>query len=192
MIRDTMVRHSRTRVRSYTPIADYLRAKLTRAATRLEALFTRWQAGWRPQPRSRTKSAPRPASVRTTPHLPTRKGWYVDALGGEQAQDSQTYTAGLEEYFHNPVLQQFVQDVPQAGRLLRPVAQMFHTNIPPALERPKNDHPKRVCKPRVKRPAPPPPQPPQYATVQDSFIPTHEQIARPGRSSPFLTNMFGR
>jgi hypothetical protein len=50
----------------------------------------------------------------------------------------------LEQYLNNPTCQEFIKDVPQAGRLLRPLAQMFQTKIPDVLKRPKNTHAKRV------------------------------------------------
>jgi hypothetical protein len=179
LIRDAVQRHARIDVPAFLPFATYFTQKLTRTRAKIEALFLKWQTGWRPKPREYVFSGNRPASVRTTPDVPTRKGWYADALAFDKSHDVAVYTSELEEYLHNPVMQEFLKDVPQAGRLLRPIAQMFHAKIPEVLERPKNPFPKRPYKPRPPKPKPVP-QPPQYATVQDSFIPTIDQIARPG------------
>jgi hypothetical protein len=174
-----VTRLASAKVRSFTPVAAYLSAKLTRTRNRFEALFLKWQTGWRPTPRAYVFSGGRPASPKTTPTLPSKKGWYADALGADAIQ-IQPFNRDLTEFLHNPVMQEFLKDVPQAGRLLRPVAAMFHIPEPEALKRQPNPFPRRAYRPRPRKPAPPPPQPPQYATVQDSFIPTIDQIARPG------------
>jgi hypothetical protein len=147
------------RAPKFRPLHTYLQTKLNRTAAKLEILFEKWQNGWRPEPRIQASKRERPDSVRSTPHMPTKKGWFPLSIGEDYYQANGLGNR-LEQIIHTPEFQQFVTDIPQAGRLMRPLATMFHTPIPPALERPKTDHPKRVMKPRAPRPPKPPAPPP--------------------------------
>ena len=126
--------------------------RIERMATRLQTLIALWRAGTLPKPRPSQAGKPRKRAPR--PPFPTGRSWLcvrVPMLPG--AQGAAIFGCQLQHLMDNDAeFRAFLNDVPQAGRILRPLANMLGIGPEP---------PKRIRKPRPPRakPAPPPPRP---------------------------------
>ena len=135
--------------------------RLGRLANRFRALFTSWQAGTLPPPRA--PRAPRPYTPRETPRLPAARGW-INARIPAAAP-----CAGMLEFLlQDPELPGFLAQVPQAGRLLRPLVRALALTAPACLKLPAR--PKPTPKPR-------PTPPPIHAGTPDRPLPPYIRAA---------------
>ena len=127
---------------------------------RLDRLILRWQDGklLKPRPsRAGQPRAPRPdwdsltpeeriryirsfAPQGVWPKVPTRFGWLLQ-MGGYPICE---VAAGMPEFLSRPETMRLLQELPQARRLLRPLARML------AIPHPLLDRPRRVRKPKPK------------------------------------------
>lgn len=130
------------------PVLAYLCAWLARSTTRLDRLFTLWQAGKlkpaRPRPKSARKSTPSPNRIR----LPKGRLWLI-----KHAQQTTIAHQQLTLLLLDPTFTQFATEVPAAQRILRPLCTATGT-IPPAWLA----LPPRPRKPRPAKPARPQPR----------------------------------
>ena len=120
--------------------------RLGRTAARVTALFNRWRAGTLPTP---TPAPARPRPVRPAPpRLPTRRNWVIAAVGYQAAGHASQLNALMAE----PEFQTFITEVPQSGRLLRPLCRLLGiTPLPPPLALPSKPSRARPPRPRPSR-----------------------------------------
>ena len=118
--------------------------RLARIAARFTALFARWKTNTLPAPRP--SQAGRPYTAKPIPRLPAQRGW-VNA----RVPASAPCAGMLEALLHDPELPKFLEQAPQAGRLLRPLCHAIGLPEPTWLKRP----------PRPKPIRPPPAEPPE-------------------------------
>ena len=175
-LRSAVAAHS-GRVGVRGPIFGLLWGRLGRTASRFEALFARWQAG--KLPKRREPRASRPTTPRERPRLPQGRAWLLHEpeifrlpAAGSRSQ--------LEHLFANPTFEQFVQAVPQAGRILRPLCHMLGIDPPGPLRPPPR--PPRFRQPRAPKPRAPKP-PPFNIPLKRPRLPPVMFPARP-RSRP--------
>ena len=100
-----------------------LYARVARMGTRMERLFARWQAGI--TPKARGPRAPRTARVRATPDYPTHPDWLL-----MHAREAASFGGQLAHMIEHPDFARFVAEVPQAGRVLRPLLRMLGAGVP--------------------------------------------------------------
>ncbi len=151
------------------PILPLLQAYLLRTIERLAALHARWQSNTLPRPRPARVRPARPHQA-VRPRLPTTPAWIVHAVGFHAANHASQLTYLLA----TPDLAAFLAATPQAGRLLRPIARMLGTQLPPALTLPSPP-------PRPRRPRPRPPQPaPAPEPRHGKYTPAEIRRYRPG------------
>ncbi len=127
------------------PVWTLLWLRLDRLLTRLHALHDRWRTGTLPTPRK-----PRPSKPRPTPEirLPRAFAWV-----NHRIPEAAPPAGFLSHILHNETeARQFVQDAPQAGRLLRPLCQALGVKQPDWLTLPPRPRKPRAPKPRPERP----------------------------------------
>ena len=141
----------RSREAAFTLVWSYL-GRLTR---RFERLFDNWQSGTLPRPRpSRAGVQRKPADRK--PRLPRGRTWVVAAIGYQAAG----HAGQLQHLLADPDIEKFLRDVPQAGRLLRPLCAMLGITASP-------DVPAVLALPPPPRFRPAPPSPPPYLGIID-------------------------
>jgi hypothetical protein len=142
---------------------DHARARLHTLVARLDWLAFRWREGTLPRPRTRTPrpaptpqaqpdpATPLPPARPRRPRDPSAQGWLARVC---------PHAAGIAHPFAHmletdPEFRAFVAAVPQAGRLLRPLARMLGAPLPDYLRLPPR--PRRPCAPRPRPPRQRPP-----------------------------------
>ena len=130
-----------------------LTLRINRIAQRFRALYARWQAGTLPPlrpSRAGTQSRRQPQT-----RLPTERGWIGARIPAAAP------CAGTIEYllYNVPEMQDFVQTVPQAGRLLRPLLRALGLPAPDWLKLPPRPKPIRTPPAKQSPPGEPPPTP---------------------------------
>jgi len=124
--------------------------RIERLSARFETLFTRWRENRlparRPPSPSRADKA-RPAA-KPLPRLPRAHGWVI-----HRVRESGSPAGQLADMLTDPEARAFVQAVPQAGRLLRPLCRALAVTLPDWLRLPPRPSPPRP--PRTPRPRPP-------------------------------------
>ena len=128
------------RLSTHAQILAALHNHIARAATRLDRLFTLWQAGKLPQPRAKRPNTPRKPPQTPRIRFSRAKAWLVRLHQPATAQGSQLYNLLLQ-----PEAEQFLREVPQAARILRPLLRLVWDTYPPVIA-PK-PRPKRARKP---------------------------------------------
>ncbi|MCC6719972.1 MAG: hypothetical protein IT555_19010 [Acetobacteraceae bacterium] len=154
------------RDRARTPVLLLAWTRIGRAASRLAALYARWQAGTLPRPRAPRPGRPRATAARPRPYFPAGRGW----LASTTDYQVRNHASQLQHLLARPDLAAFVAAAPQAGRILRPLCHMLAiAPLPPALDlpaRPATDGKPRAPKPSAAPDRPfdrPPPRPlPRY------------------------------
>ena len=109
-----------------TPVLRLAYDRIGRAATRFQALFTRWQTNTLLTPRTS------PAQSRQStpkPYFPAGHGW----LAGSTDHHVRGRASQLEHLIASPDMAEFLTQVPRAGRILRPLCQMLGITMPAAL-----------------------------------------------------------
>ena len=120
--------------------------RLGRMVLRLDRLALLWQEGRLPKPRpTRAPQAePRPQSPQR-PYIPAGQAWLI-----RLAQPAVHSIYPVELFLARPDTQAFLQAVPQAGRLLRPLCRMLGITPPAILKRPRMPPaPPRPVRPRA-------------------------------------------
>ena len=119
------------RDRALTVLLVAVWGRIARMGARLERLVALWRAGHLPAPgAARAKRAPR-ASVR--PAFPTAPAWLVRTLGYEVV----AFGSQLQHLLSEAECRAFLAEVPQAGRVLRPLLRMLGVAPLPEATRPK-------------------------------------------------------
>ena len=141
--------------------------RLNRLAARFQTLFARWQTNTLPAPRLR---APRPYTPREYPRLPTTPGWINHRIA-----EAAACAGTLDILLRAPELPAFLQQAPQAGRLLRPLIRALGLQTPDCLKLPK---------PVPLSPRPPPAEPEggSVATPPTPFRPLPANIRAAARA----------
>ena len=109
-----------------TPVLRLAYDRIGRAATRFQALFTRWQTNTLLTPRTS------PAQSRQStpkPYFPAGHAW----LAGSTDHHVRGRASQLEHLIASPDMAEFLTAVPQAGRILRPLCHMLGINLPAVL-----------------------------------------------------------
>ena len=109
-----------------TPVLRLAYDRIGRAATRFQALFTRWQTNTLLTPRTS------PAQSRQStpkPYFPAGHAW----LAGSTDHHVRGRASQLEHLIASPDMAEFLTQVPRAGRILRPLCQMLGITMPAAL-----------------------------------------------------------
>ena len=145
------------------PVFRWLHNYVLRTQTRLLRLFTLWQQNRLPPPRTRVRrptpaASPAPGENPPTtraiperaPRLSYRRAWLLRDLGRPAA----AVNGQLAHLIAQPEFHRFLQEVPRAGRLLRPLLRILNADpMPPPLALPPRP---RAPRPRRPRPALPP------------------------------------
>jgi hypothetical protein len=96
--------------------------RLARMGMRMERLFARWQAGI--VPKTLGPRAARTDPVRRKPDYPTHPDWLI-----VHAQEVTPFGGQLAHMVQHPDFARFVAEVPQAGRVLRPLLRMLGAGV---------------------------------------------------------------
>ena len=155
--------------------------RIGRMARRLDTLLTQYAAGTlpppRPKPGPRRTAAGAARKPRPNLHQPTRFGWMAQWV-------QLTTWSSIDRWMQNPDMLAFIEAVPQAGRVLRPLCHMLAVDAPACLQRPRQPRKKPAARkpattrrPLVKPRRPPPPKPP---------------APHPYRATPALHRLYGR
>ena len=158
------LRLAATRVPALAPLLLLtIHNRLGRMVLRLDRLALQWQAGTLPKPRpARPQAAePRPQSPQR-PYIPAGQAWLI-----RLAQPAVHSIYPVELFLARPDTQAFLQAVPQAGRLLRPLCRMLGITPPAILQRPRP----RPAPPRPVRPRAPCREPRTYQAFLATLAP---------------------
>ncbi len=150
------------------PFLESVRIRIIELHRRLNALVVKWRAGKLPLP-----CKPRPGRARTQnpdrPKFPTKHGWlraYTDLLIVNHVLTIEAHV------HHNAEFARFLAEVPQAGRILRPLYHMLGIETPASIRRdppPRKPRAPKPRKPRFQRPEP-----------HQSTSPLHLRLEVPG------------
>jgi hypothetical protein len=101
---------------------------------RFASIMARYHAGMLPAPGSarRSPARPRSASPSPPPVLPTHAGWVLEKINGTMIPGYE-----LEKMVADPELEALVAEVPQLGRVLRPLCRMLAVKPPAWLRLPR-------------------------------------------------------
>ena len=141
------------RDRTRTAILLCAWTRIGRAASRFQALFTRWQSNTLPTPRPTRAACP--AGAQQKPYFPAGRAW----LAGTTDHHVRGHASQLQHLLDHHDMPAFLAAAPQAGRILRPLCHMLGITMPAVLlprSRAKASRPKPAKPPRPK-PAPLPP-----------------------------------
>ena len=122
------------RDRSLTVLLVAVWARIARMRTRLERLVALWRAGKLPKPRAPHARQDAPAagtSARKQPRFPTAPAWLRARVWEAGAFGSQ-----LQHLLTEAECAAFLEEVPQAGRILRPLLHMLGVSpVPNAVRK---------------------------------------------------------
>ena len=118
------------RLRDRSVLLSLIHWRVARMLRRLDQLAGHWQAGTLPMPRPRA-ATPRP-NRKPQPRLPSGRHWLVRAL-----QPTAQFIPHIEAFLARPDTRAFVEGVPQAGRILRPLCRGYGIAPPPWLALPE-------------------------------------------------------
>ncbi len=109
-----------------TPVLRLAYDRIARAATRFQALFTRWQTNTLPTTRNRPAQSRQRAPK---PYFPAGRAW----LAGSTDHHVRGRASQLEHLLSHPDMPKFLAAAPQAGKILRPLCHMLGITMPPTL-----------------------------------------------------------
>ena len=113
------------------------------AMKRLNHLYDKWRAGHLPKPRK-----PRPGRTSKPtdrPRFPSTRAWLASrAIANVEAGYLHHYMTTEPDFIR------FLAEVPQAGRILRPLCHALGTDLPPSIRVDARPRKKRVYKPKPK------------------------------------------
>ena len=130
-----------------TAIFILLVNRIARVANRFDVLFAKWQTGTLPKPRR--SRASQPARRHERPRLPEGRAWLLHVTEHVRLAAA-ACGSQLQHQFADPDFKEFLQAVPQAGRILRPLCHML--GIEPPLRLPPKPRPTRPRGPRPPKP----------------------------------------
>ena len=118
------------RDRTLTVLLVAVWGRIARMGTRLERLVALWRAGTLPKSRTaRVRTAGKRAAKKPT--FPTARAWLVRKLGYEAV----AYGSQLQHLLTDKECVAFLEAVPQAGRILRPLLRMLSGDPLPEVVR---------------------------------------------------------
>jgi len=130
------------------PVWTLLWLRLARLLTRVEALHHRWRTNTLPTPRTRRPTTPRPSPAKPEIRLPRAFAWAILRI-----PEAAPASGSLLHLLHNePDTRRFIEEVPRAGRLLRPLCQALGQRQPDWLKLPPRPRKPRPAKPQSERP----------------------------------------
>ncbi len=130
------------------PVWSLLYLRLGRMLARFHTLYEAWRAGTLPKPRTKRPARPHPHRPRPDMRLPRAFAWV-----NHRIPESAPPSGFLGQVLCNETdLQCFVAEVPQAGRLLRPLCHALGVRQPDWLKLPLRPRKPRKSKPRPERP----------------------------------------
>jgi hypothetical protein len=163
------------RIPARIPFFVFIWGRVSRTVLRFERLVTLWRAGTLPKSRP-SKRRPKSATPRPTSALPQGKAWLLRLLADHTAR---AHASQLQHFLDTePDLPAFLAAIPQAGRLLRPLAHMLGLTLPAAIA-PKP----RTPKPRPKKPRTPIPRSSPRSTHRSSLYPSAKPRPWPKRTT---------
>ncbi len=134
------------------PVFMVVYLRVTAMHRRLNRLWEKWRNNALPKPRKpRPGRAYKPNPNR--PKFPHRRAWLFERFGYETLVSGEAFSKLMTT---DPDVIRFLAEVPQAGRILRPLCHMLGIDPPAAIKR---DPPPRKPRPKKPKPAPPPPRP---------------------------------
>ncbi len=119
------------RDRTLTVLLVAVWGRIARMGARLERLVALWRAGRVPMVRAARAKRPRRATIR--PAYPMAPDWLLRKLGYEVV----AFGLQLQHLLSEAECRAFMAEVPQAGRVLRPLFRMLGVNPLPEMVRPK-------------------------------------------------------
>ena len=117
------------RNRALTVLLVALWGRIARMRTRLERLVALWRAGKLPAARAPRVRGTTQRQVRTTQSFPASLGWLTRKLGYEAA----VFGSQLRHLMTDAECAAFLEAVPQAGRILRPLLRMLSIDPLPEI-----------------------------------------------------------
>ena len=96
--------------------------RLSRLAQRFERLVAQWRAG--KLPKARESRAGREYTKSDKPKLPAGPAWLVDFV-----REVAVYGSQLDHFLSGEECQRFLAEVPQAGRIVRPLLRMLGVGV---------------------------------------------------------------
>jgi len=97
--------------------------RLSRMAARFDRLVALWRAGKLPKPRA-PQQGRKSASKGGGPKLPSGPAWLVDYV-----REVAVFGGQLEHFLSGDECQRFLAEVPQAGRIVRPLLRMLGVGV---------------------------------------------------------------
>ena len=121
------------RNRALTVLLVAVWGRIARMRTRLERLVALWRAGKLPTPRAPRVGGAAGTKAGTKKHsFPSARGWLTDKLGYEVA----VFGSQLRHLLTDAECVAFLEAVPQAGRILRPLLRMLSIDPLPEVIQP--------------------------------------------------------
>ena len=126
-------RASRTRALEALLVGVWQR--MSRMAQRFERLVGRWRAGRLPPARARAASESRQgvadrAPVAARVRMPSGPGWLLAHM-----QEAAQFGAQMQHFLSDAEVLAFLAEVPQAGRIVRPLCRMLGLPVPLVVKR---------------------------------------------------------
>lgn len=110
------------RDRSLAALVLVVWGRLSRMAQRFERLVVRWRAGT--LPKARASRAGQDYKKSDRPRLPAGPAWLVDYV-----PDVAVFGLQLEHFLSGEECARFLAEVPQAGRIVRPLLRMLGVGV---------------------------------------------------------------
>ena len=130
------------------PVWTLLWQRLARLLTRVETLHHRWRTNTLPTPRTRRPTTPRPSPAKPEIRLPCEFAWVLQRI-----PEAAPASGSLLHLLHNePDTRRFIEEVPRAARLLRPLCQALGQRQPDWLKLSPRPRKPRPAKPQSERP----------------------------------------
>jgi hypothetical protein len=112
------------RERTLTVLLVAVWGRIGRIATRLERLIALWRAGMLPKPRAARGPVAGATGRKPRSALPTTPAWLLVAV-----REAAPFGARLESMLSEAECEAFLEAVPQARRLLRPLCRMLGVGV---------------------------------------------------------------
>jgi hypothetical protein len=113
------------RERTLTVLLVAVWGRIGRISTRLERLIALWRAGMLPAPRARRGRVPGTQVNKPLSAIPATPAWLLVAV-----REAAPFGARLESMLSQAECVSFLEAVPQARRLLRPLCRMLGIGVP--------------------------------------------------------------
>jgi len=122
-----------SRTRALEALLVVVWQRLAGMAQQFERLVVLWRAGRLPQPRAASESrqgAADRAPVAARVRVPTGQGWLLAHM-----QEAAQFGAQMQHFLSDAEMLAFLAEVPQAGRIVRPLCRMLGLPVPLVVAR---------------------------------------------------------